>query len=123
VLTKRIYPQDHKLFFIINVVVYGKFKTQLYQLEKITEAIARAIKCLESGHSNPSDVFIFYLAIMSSIRELFDNNETELSLPVDDVIIPTQRAISARYYNMVLAAGSEVYLTTFFLHPSKPINL
>ncbi|KAG9109345.1 hypothetical protein FRC07_008337, partial [Ceratobasidium sp. 392] len=109
--------KDHKLSFIKNIAAYSIFKTKLYQLEKLTEPFARAIKCLESGESNPSDVFIFSLAIMATLRRLIDHNETELSLPAD-VISKAQTVASARYYNMVLASGREVYIATFFLHPA-----
>lgn len=110
--------QDHKLAFIKNVSTCGEFKKRLYQLEKLTEPFAKAIKCLESGHSNPSDVFLFYMAVMATLRQLFDNNETELSLP-DDVINQAHTSACSRYYSMVLASGQEVYLATFFLLPHK----
>ncbi|KAF8596491.1 hypothetical protein BDV93DRAFT_454747, partial [Ceratobasidium sp. AG-I] len=104
------------LAFFKNVSTSGEFKKRVIQLEKLTEPFAKAIKCLESGHSNPSDVFIFYMAVMATLRQLVDNNETELSLP-HDVITQAQKSACSRYYSMVLASGQEVYLATFFLHP------
>lgn len=101
-----------------NVNAYAKFKSEIEQLEMVTEPFAKAIKCLESGHSTPCDVFIFNLAIMASLRELFDNNETELSLP-ESVITDIRNAASNRYFNMVLASGNEIYVTAFFLNPRK----
>ncbi|KAG9077835.1 hypothetical protein FS749_010224, partial [Ceratobasidium sp. UAMH 11750] len=108
--------KDHPLFFIKNISECAKFATQLYQLEKLTEPFAKAIKCLESGHSNPSDVMVFYLAIMATIRQLLDNNDSDLSLP-SHVLESVQASAGARYRSMVLASGQEVYLATFFLHP------
>ncbi|KAF8593834.1 hypothetical protein BDV93DRAFT_460199, partial [Ceratobasidium sp. AG-I] len=99
-----------------NVNAYAKFKTEIEQLEKVTEPFAKAIKGLESGYSTPCDVFIFNLAIMASLRELSDNNDTGLSLP-ESVLTDIQNAASNRYFNMVLASGNEIYVTAFFLHP------
>ncbi|KAF8595434.1 hypothetical protein BDV93DRAFT_456824 [Ceratobasidium sp. AG-I] len=96
----------------------GEFKKRVIQLEKLTEPFAKAIKCLESGHSNPSDVFIFYMAVMATLRQLVNNNETELSL-LHNVITQAQKLACSRYYSMVLASGQEVYLATFFLHPRE----
>ncbi|KAG8750264.1 hypothetical protein FRC12_012964 [Ceratobasidium sp. 428] len=108
--------KDHKLYFVKNLVAFAKFKTELLQLEKVLEPLAKAIKCLESGYSNPSDVFLFYLGILSTYRQLFDDNDAELCLP-RDVITSIISIICARYFSMVLAAGQEVYLAAFFLHP------
>ncbi|KAG8715661.1 hypothetical protein FRC08_010296 [Ceratobasidium sp. 394] len=108
--------KDHPLYFIKNVAACSKFGTQLYQLEKLTKPIAKAIQCLESGHSNPSDVMVFYLAIMASLRQLLDNNDSDLALP-EDVLVAAQASVCARYHSMILASGQEVYLATFFLHP------
>ncbi|KAG8694473.1 hypothetical protein FRC08_008466 [Ceratobasidium sp. 394] len=107
--------KDHPLFFIKNVSAYSKFATQLYQLEKLTEPIAKAIQCLESGHSNPSDVMVFYLAVVATLRDLADNND-ELGLP-EEVLEKAVASVCARFRSMILATGQEVYLATFFLHP------
>ncbi|KAF8597429.1 hypothetical protein BDV93DRAFT_513341 [Ceratobasidium sp. AG-I] len=98
--------QNHKLAFFKNVSTSGEFKKRVIQLEKLTEPFAKAIKCLESGHSNPSNVFIFYMAVMATLRQLVDNNETELSLP-HDVITQAQKSACCCYYSMVLASGQE----------------
>ncbi|KAG8717416.1 hypothetical protein FRC09_014313 [Ceratobasidium sp. 395] len=89
---------------------------EVFQLEKVLEPLAKAIKCLESGHSNPSDVFLFYLGVLSSYRQLFDDNDAGLCLP-DGVMASIMSSICARYFSLVLAAGQEVYVATFFLHP------
>lgn len=104
--------------FVKNIAAFSIFKTRLFQFEKLTEPFAKAINCLESGHSKPSDVFIFNLAMMATLRLLFDNSDTELSLP-NEVIVQSRDVANARYYNMVLASEQEVYLSTFFLHPRK----
>ncbi|QRV99077.1 hypothetical protein RhiJN_27096 [Ceratobasidium sp. AG-Ba] len=108
--------KDHKLLFMRKVVVYSRFKTQLRQLEKVTEPFARAIKCLELGHSNPGDVFLFNMAVMAQLRQIADDNEAELGLP-EDTLNNIRTITNARYYNMVLASGQEVYLSTFMLNP------
>ncbi|KAF8595754.1 hypothetical protein BDV93DRAFT_456163 [Ceratobasidium sp. AG-I] len=101
-----------KLVFFKNVSTSGEFKKRVIQLEKLTEPFAKAIKSLESGHSNPSNVFIFYMAVMATLRQLLDNNKIELSLP-HNVITQVQKSACSRYYSMVLASGQEVYLATF----------
>ncbi|KAG8779902.1 hypothetical protein FRC12_023728 [Ceratobasidium sp. 428] len=106
--------KDHPLSFIKNISAYSKFSTKLHQLEKLLEPIAKAIQCLESGHSNPSDVMLFYLAVCATLRQYVDSDE--LGLPTD-LLERAQTSVCARFRSMVLAAGQEVYLATFFVHP------
>ncbi|KAG8706755.1 hypothetical protein FRC09_002240 [Ceratobasidium sp. 395] len=106
--------KDHPLSFIKNISAYSKFSTELHQLEKLLEPIAKAIQCLESGHSNPSDVMLFYLAVCATLRQYVDSDE--LGLPTD-LLERAQASVCARFRSMVLATGQEVYLATFFVHP------
>ncbi|KAG9121640.1 hypothetical protein FRC07_002333, partial [Ceratobasidium sp. 392] len=106
--------KDHPLSFIKNISAYSKFSTQLHQLEKLLEPIAKAIQCLESEHSNPSDVMLFYLAVCATLRQYVDSGE--LGLP-EGVLEGAQAAVCSRFRSMVLATGQEVYLATFCLHP------
>ncbi|QRV97083.1 hypothetical protein RhiJN_25102 [Ceratobasidium sp. AG-Ba] len=108
--------KDHKLSFMRNVVIYNKFKVEVHQLAEVTRPFARAIKCLESGHSNPGDVFLFTLGVMAYLRQLSDNNDTELGLP-KDVMQAIENIANYRYHNMVLASGTDIYISTFFLNP------
>ncbi|QRV92866.1 WD repeat-containing protein [Ceratobasidium sp. AG-Ba] len=87
-------------------------------LQKVTEPFARAIKCLESEHSNPGDVFLFNMAVMAQLRHIADDNEAELGLP-EDTLHNIRTIANARYYNVVLASGQEVYLSTFMLNPQQ----
>ncbi|KAG8697572.1 hypothetical protein FRC09_007774 [Ceratobasidium sp. 395] len=108
--------KDHKLAFMRNVKAYSQFKVEVHQLTQVTRPFARAIKCLESGHSNLGNVFLFNLGLMASLQHISDNNDSELGIP-DDVMKKIVSIANNRYSGMVLALGREAYISTFILNP------
>ncbi|KAI0668206.1 ribonuclease H-like domain-containing protein, partial [Trametes maxima] len=54
-----------------------KFEQALIQYTSILAPIARAIKSLEATDATAADVFVFWLGIASSLRELFARPEDE----------------------------------------------
>lgn len=91
-----------------------EFEDRLLQLKTLLEPLARAVQCLESLQSNPADVYLFWLAIMATHRDLFSKNEADLGLP-DDVVTEIRSIMNFRYTQMIDNPSHHVYLTTFFL--------
>jgi hypothetical protein len=89
-------------------------------LTKFVEVIgpfAKSIKCLESTHSTAADVYLFWLAIMSQLEELFREDKIKLPNNVKEEI----RAITNRRFNgMINDAPTDVYVAAFFLDPRTP---
>ncbi|KAG8924430.1 hypothetical protein FRC00_005142, partial [Tulasnella sp. 408] len=54
------------------------FKLELQKLVNVLRPFAFSIKCLESAHSTPADVFIYWFGVMSEYKEMFSSNIDEL---------------------------------------------
>jgi hypothetical protein len=101
--------------------------TEAIQLEldlsKLIEVIgpfAKAIQCLESTHSTPADVFLFWLAIIAQLDQLFRDSKFQLPNDVKEQI----RAITNRRYDGMINTGpTDVYFTAFFLDPRMSFSL
>ena len=74
----------------------------LKKVVNVLEPIARAIKCLESAHTNPADVFIFWYAIMATYKEMLEENPDDLS---EATIGDIRAIINKRYDNFILKAN------------------
>jgi hypothetical protein len=80
---------------------------------------AKAILCLESAHSTPADVYLFWLTIMATLDHLFKTNESGLR---SETIEEIREIANARFDEMINDGPTDVYLTSFFLDPRKCIN-
>lgn len=105
-----------------NRLAVREFEEKLLQLKTVLEPLARAVKCLESLHSTPADVYLFWLAIMATYSHLFKTNSAHLGLP-DDVITSIKAIMNFRFEQMIGTPSKHVYLATFFLdfRTSSPI--
>jgi hypothetical protein len=91
----------------------------------IVEPIARSLWALELLYANAADVFMFWLAIAASLRELFSKNEYDSG--ISSVLAGKVTAIVNRRYkafidegpNSGLGSDHEIFFTAFFLHPRK----
>jgi hypothetical protein len=92
------------------------FEQELDQLRSVLEPFARSIKCLESSHSTLSDVYLFWLAVLSRLRDLFKNNHTlaGIGLP-SPVIAEITSILNNRHAELFQGASNQVYLAAFFL--------
>ncbi|RPD52677.1 hypothetical protein L226DRAFT_474064 [Lentinus tigrinus ALCF2SS1-7] len=105
-----------KTRFSTYVSAVSSIKRCLPAFEKITcnEALpfARAIKCLESAHSTPSDVYVFWLAIMATLERRFI--QQRIHLPIHT--IESIRAIANQRFNELIEEGpDDKYIAAFFL--------
>ncbi|KDQ13862.1 hypothetical protein BOTBODRAFT_95505, partial [Botryobasidium botryosum FD-172 SS1] len=92
----------------------------LKQLKAILEPLARAVKCLESTMSTPADVYLFWLAVMATYEELFQNNDEVDGLQLPPSVLEEIRGIiNARYRQMIEDPEKVVYVSTLFLDPSE----
>ncbi|KEP46915.1 DUF659 family protein [Rhizoctonia solani 123E] len=93
--------------------VFDHFVEELRQLCTILEPFARSIKCLESSHSTPADVYIFWLAIIARLHELFKHNLTINGAGIPKGVMEEITSIvNSRHQEMF---QNPVYLAGFFL--------
>lgn len=104
-----------------------KTEDRLEQLVAVLEPIARAVKCLESSHLTPADVYLFWLAILATLEELFEKNDDPVvgvHLPqavIDDIrkLVNACWLESTEDGNEGNTNGGTVYLSALFLNPRE----
>lgn len=83
---------------------------------KILTPFAKAIACLESSQSCPADVYIFWLAIMSELKRLFEDENTGIS----DSEAASIRAIANSRFKALIDEGyDDCYIAAFYLDPRE----
>lgn len=89
------------------------------QYIKIIGPLARSLWSLESPHSNASDVFVHWLAIGASLKEVFSTDSVEeLGIP-RPVVKAITGIFNTRWKAFIDEAPSDIYFTTFYLDPRK----
>jgi len=93
-----------------------EYMNDLAVYTSIMAPIARSIKSLESRAANAADVFIFWLAIAASLRDLF-------SMPPHVTGITSELAgkitkiVNRRYKEFIDNSPTDLYFAAFFLDP------
>ena len=75
-----------------------QLELDLTKLVEVLGPFAKSIKCLESAHSTPADVFLFWLSIMAQLEQLFRENKIQLPTAVQKQI---RAIINRRYDGMI----------------------
>lgn len=96
------------------------FELELTRICSVLGPIAKAIKCLESSHSTPGDVYLFWLAITAHLEQLFTDASSILSAQTKESI---RAIINKRFNQMINHAPTDIYITTFFLDPSEHLSV
>lgn len=94
------------------------FELDLLRYLIVTEPIARSIECLEATDTNVADVYIFWLAIMATLREQFDKDESETSIS-PSLARRITAIVNQRYQQFIDEAPSDIYFVGFFLDPRE----
>ncbi|KAG1891136.1 ribonuclease H-like domain-containing protein [Suillus subluteus] len=81
---------------------YGEFEQSILQYITIVAPIIRSLWSLEAAHANTSDVFIFWLAIIATLNDLFSKGPNVTAI------------INKRYCEFFT---NEVYFVAFALDP------
>lgn len=91
------------------------YVTELATYTSIMAPIARSIKALEGRATNAADVYIFWLAIAASLRELFKRDQDIDKVLAEKVTVIVNR----RYKEFIDNSPTDVYFTAFFLDPRE----
>ncbi|KAG6806901.1 hypothetical protein H0H92_009651, partial [Tricholoma furcatifolium] len=96
------------------------FQRSLNRLGMILMPLARAIQCLEAKETNPADVYIYWLAIVAQLHDVFRKddalqNKSKYSPQLRETI---RRIVNSRFSELIEdERASNVYLTAFVLDP------
>jgi hypothetical protein len=93
------------------------FEGELKRFCDVLAPVAKAIKCLESGHSTATDVFLFFIAIAASYKEFLSSGAQ--GLPVEDQEA-IRRSINYRFRQQIDDNQYDIYFSAFMLDPRKP---
>lgn len=106
---------DDGLFTRAHSRATTTYTTELATYTSIIAPIARSIKALEGRAANAADVYIFWLAITASLRELFLHDED-----IDKELAGKVTAIvNRRYKEFIDDSPTDIYFTAFFLDPRE----
>jgi hypothetical protein len=74
---------------------------ELSQLLTILAPVAKAITCMESTHSNVSEVYVFWLAVTATIHQIIEEDITGLPFKVLEKPDLLKRAIAGAWHTQV----------------------
>ena len=89
---------------------------QLVQYIAIVGPLARSLWSLEASQANAADVFIFWLAIASNLKEIFSKSSEATGIS-RTLARQVTAIINHRYKEMIDESPSDIYFTAFFLDP------
>jgi len=96
-----------------------KFEQELDIYIEIVSPLARSLWSLESPMTNAADVFVFWLAITSTLKDLFSKSERVTGI-TKTLKRKATAIINQRYKVFIDQSPSDIYFTAFFLDPRKP---
>lgn len=82
----------------------------------VTIPTTKALKCLESPRCNPGDTLKYWLAILATLRDLFDHNEDGIGLP-KHVIRDITRIMNRRYKQMFDGPDRVLFKAALYVDP------
>jgi hypothetical protein len=88
----------------------------------IVAPLAHSIKSLESTQTTASDVYIFWLAIAASLKELFSKGVRVTGIS-NQLAAKVTAIVNKRYHSFIDESPSDIYFTAFFFDPCESINL
>jgi hypothetical protein len=98
--------------------VTTEYMNDLAVYTSIMAPIARSIKALESRAANAADVFIFWLAIAASLRDLF-SKPSQVTGISSELAGKVTKIVNRRYKEFIDNSPTDVYFAAFFLDPRR----
>jgi len=84
----------------------------------IVGPLAKAIKALESTHTTPADVFMFWVAICAFLKELFERPPKSTGIP-QEMANHVVNIVNKRFNSFINQYPSDLHFAAFFLDPCK----
>ncbi|KAJ3793831.1 ribonuclease H-like domain-containing protein [Lentinula aff. detonsa] len=96
----------------------NSFETTMYQYLAIVGPIARSLWSLESTVANAADVYVFWLAVAATLKNLFLDKQTVSRLGLaQDQIRDIIRIVNKRYKDFIDDSPTDIYFSAFYLDP------
>ena len=82
----------------------------------IVNPLARSLWSLESPQANVADVYIFWIAIITTLKDLFSQNKKETFIG-NELARKVTAIINTRYKAFIDNSPTDIYFAAFFLDP------
>ncbi|KAJ2930461.1 hypothetical protein H1R20_g6639, partial [Candolleomyces eurysporus] len=99
--------------YILNSPATLQFEIQLTQIISVGDPFARAIQCLEATATNPADVYLYWIAIISRLKTALETAH----LP-DPICQAIHRIVNRRFQQFFINGPTNIHLSVFYLHPA-----
>jgi hypothetical protein len=122
-ITTDVALQKNKVLYklMTTQTTYLRFQLGLLQYITIVGPLACSLWALESSQANAADMVMFWLAIASTLNELF--LESSESTGISSSLAKRVTAIiNRRYKSFTDKSPSDIYFTAFFLDPRQQIS-
>lgn len=96
----------------------NEFEIILYQYIAIIGPIARSLWSLEASTTNASDVYVFWLAIAATLKDLFTSSKMKLSLE-NELIHSVVQIFNRRWKRFIDDSPTDIYFVAFYFDPRK----
>ncbi|KAJ3859091.1 ribonuclease H-like domain-containing protein [Lentinula novae-zelandiae] len=94
------------------------FEITRYQYLAIVGPIARLLWSLESTVANAADVYVFWLAIAATLKNLFSDEQAVSKLGLtSECIQDIIRIVNKRYKDFIDDSPTDIYFSAFYLDP------
>lgn len=90
------------------------FQSELAKITTVFGPYAKAIQCLESPQTTCADVYLYWLALTSTINHVMNGVTVDL---LDETKAELRAITNARFAQMINDAPNDPYVTAFYLHP------
>ncbi|KAJ3510647.1 hypothetical protein NLJ89_g4557 [Agrocybe chaxingu] len=107
------YFKEKANHIFINENARLRFEILLVQFIEVGSGIARAIECLEAESATPANVYLYWLAILASMKQALEGS----FLP-DDVKGEIRGIMNTRWREFFVEGPTNVHLVAFYLNPS-----
>ncbi|KAF8583998.1 hypothetical protein K439DRAFT_1293915, partial [Ramaria rubella] len=97
-----------------------RFEFSLNRLIMILLPFAKAILCFEAAHVTASDVYVFWLAITASIKDVIDDPENDID---EQTACEIRGIINYCFRELFQEPHGDVYVVAFYLDPREPCFL
>ena len=98
--------------FVKNSHSGVRFRMELQRLIKVLMPFAKTIACLESSQLNPADIYLFWLAILSSLKHLLEDESLGFTASEAGQICVI---VNAHFREVLQEGPGDCYISAFYL--------
>ncbi|THV03439.1 hypothetical protein K435DRAFT_914113, partial [Dendrothele bispora CBS 962.96] len=104
--------------FFTDKAQVNDFEITMDQYLTIVGPFARSLWSLESTLANAADVYVFWLAIASTLKDIFASPDMKTRFSIgEDLIHSVIRVVNKRYKDFIDDSPTDIYFSAFYMDP------